>query len=80
MRKRELSWCRGTESNRLRQPFQGCALPVSYPGTGRTVILRHAGERGKEWALARYFLDAAAHAIIPPIQRGRVQPRRYAEP
>jgi hypothetical protein len=27
-------WCRGAESNRLRRPFQGRALPVSYPGTG----------------------------------------------
>jgi site-specific DNA recombinase len=26
-------WCRGPESNWLRPPFQGGALPVSYPGT-----------------------------------------------
>jgi hypothetical protein len=26
-------WCRGAESNCLRPPFQGGALPVSYPGT-----------------------------------------------
>ena len=33
-------WCRGAESNCLRRPFQGRALPVSYPGTGEVVILR----------------------------------------
>ena len=30
---RLLWWCRGPESNWLRPPFQGGALPVSYPGT-----------------------------------------------
>ncbi len=25
-----LEWWPGTESNRRRQPFQGCALPLSY--------------------------------------------------
>jgi hypothetical protein len=25
-------WCRGPESNWLRPPFQGGALPLSYPG------------------------------------------------
>ena len=27
------TWCRGPESNWLRPPFQGGALPMSYPGT-----------------------------------------------
>ena len=27
-----LGWCRGGELNSLRRPFQGRALPVSYPG------------------------------------------------
>ena len=26
-------WCQGPESNWLRPPFQGGALPMSYPGT-----------------------------------------------
>jgi hypothetical protein len=30
---RALGWCRGAELNCLRRPFQGRALPVSYPGT-----------------------------------------------
>jgi site-specific DNA recombinase len=30
-----LGWCRGGELNSLRRPFQGRALPVSYPGTGQ---------------------------------------------
>src|SRR5216683_2816147 len=32
-----VSWCRGPESNWLRPPFQGGALPVSYPGTLESV-------------------------------------------
>jgi hypothetical protein len=28
-----IGWCRGPESNWLRPPFQGGALPLSYPGT-----------------------------------------------
>jgi hypothetical protein len=30
----KIEWCRGAESNCLRRPFQGRALPVSYLGTG----------------------------------------------
>jgi hypothetical protein len=30
----QVGWCRGPESNWLRRPFQGRALPVSYLGTG----------------------------------------------
>ena len=40
-------WCRGTELNRRRQPFQGCALPPELPrhawnraGPGRVVAHR----------------------------------------
>src|ERR1700687_1629915 len=32
--KTAIKWCRGGELNSLRRPFQGRALPVSYPGTG----------------------------------------------
>ena len=28
-------WWPGTESNRRRQPFQGCALPTELPGLDR---------------------------------------------
>src|SRR5437667_11271839 len=31
-------WCRGTELNRRRQPFQGCALPPELP-RHRAIIL-----------------------------------------
>src|SRR5712664_4894636 len=37
-----LIWCRGPESNWLRPPFQGGALPVSYPGTLESVNFRGA--------------------------------------
>jgi hypothetical protein len=32
MAKKKQNWCRGPESNWLRPPFQGGALPMSYPG------------------------------------------------
>jgi hypothetical protein len=37
-------WCRGAESNCLRPPFQGGALPVSYPGTSEFLHSRGARE------------------------------------
>ena len=33
-------WCRGPESNWLRPPFQGGALPLSYPGTEQILETR----------------------------------------
>ena len=36
---RTFGWCRGPESNWLRPPFQGGALPVSYPGTQTTFLV-----------------------------------------
>src|ERR1700723_150791 len=39
---RRLKWCRGPESNWLRPPFQGGALPVSYPGTVESANFRGA--------------------------------------
>ena len=32
------SWWPGTESNRRRQPFQGCALPTELPGHFKSAI------------------------------------------
>ncbi len=32
-------WWPGTESNRRRQPFQGCALPTELPGREQDFIL-----------------------------------------
>src|SRR5450755_3787192 len=37
---RLLGWCQGPESNWLRPPFQGGALPMSYPGTAQ-ILERH---------------------------------------
>lgn len=39
MAKKKQNWCRGPESNWLRPPFQGGALPMSYPGTGDLEIV-----------------------------------------
>src|ERR1700733_3367000 len=36
-------WCRGAELNCLPRPFQGRALPVSYPGTERSQHFRQKG-------------------------------------
>ena len=35
-----VGWCRGPESNWLRPPFQGGALPLSYPGTEQILETR----------------------------------------
>ncbi len=40
--RKAIEWCRGPESNWLRPPFQGGALPVSYPGTLESVNFRGA--------------------------------------
>jgi hypothetical protein len=34
------NWCRRPESNWLRPPFQGGALPLSYPGTEQILETR----------------------------------------
>jgi hypothetical protein len=53
----ELMWP-GTESNRRRQPFQGCALPTELPGRDESLILtnrfsRFVRERGSSGPLLR---------------------------
>src|SRR5258708_17553025 len=35
-------WWPGTESNRRRQPFQGCALPTELPGRANLHLTRPA--------------------------------------
>ena len=40
MAKKNQNWCRGPESNWLRPPFQGGALPLSYPGTEQILETR----------------------------------------
>src|SRR6056297_752222 len=32
----KMGWCPGAESNHRHEDFQSTALPLSYPGTGRT--------------------------------------------
>jgi hypothetical protein len=39
-------WWPGTELNRRRQPFQGCALPPELPGHVRTRVVGCAGHEG----------------------------------
>ena len=52
--KKKPHWCRGPESNWLRPPFQGGALPVSYPGTRESVNFRGAR---KLCQMARMHVD-----------------------
>src|ERR1700678_259474 len=40
-----IKWWPGTELNRRRQPFQGCALPPELPGHFRNPLM-HRGQRG----------------------------------
>ena len=48
MAKKKQNWCRGPESNWLRPPFQGGALPLSYPGNRyNSAILESALRRVK---------------------------------
>src|ERR1700726_1596212 len=51
-------WCRGAESNCLRRPFQGRALPMSYLGTG---TIKDSTEKAREWKAksSRRLNDAA---------------------
>ncbi len=59
-----ISWCRGTELNRRRQPFQGCALPPELP--------RHtiAGKLQLSWRrLCSPTLPTCRDALPPELPR-----------
>src|SRR5450755_3571442 len=40
-----IPWWPGTESNRRRQPFQGCALPTELPGRQSAIVTDAAASR-----------------------------------
>src|ERR1700730_6101857 len=74
------TWCRGPESNWLRPPFQGGALPVSYPGTVESVNFRGAptGCQMKAVAIRQSNADTAVcadfgHARLDDRHRARVR-------
>src|ERR1700720_2402183 len=52
-------WWPGTESNRRRQPFQGCALPTELPGHFGWVTYVHL-----RWDLAEDFVRTERFPII----------------
>src|ERR1700744_4064738 len=60
-------WCRGPESNWLRPPFQGGALPVSYPGTVESVNFR--GDRTECQSSRAEFLGHLAQNRSQEIQQ-----------
>jgi hypothetical protein len=73
---RLLWWCRGPESNWLRPPFQGGALPVSYPGTLEFFNFRGPARKSQ---MSRYS------ALFFPAQRKNSEcapssPRRMCTP
>src|SRR5579863_1154692 len=62
-------WCRGGELNSLRRPFQGRALPVSYPGISVDERLYGCGEQEARvlklvwWARFRYAVLSRVDAV-----------------
>src|SRR5258708_38324173 len=75
--KKKPNWCRGPESNWLRPPFQGGALPVSYPGTRESVNFRGAR---KLCQISRQFVDLGAN-VTPrnKTKAARIASRRVAQ-
>ena len=79
-------WWPGTDLNRRRQPFQGCALPTELPGHGSCGEFLHCNT-GSAFHLIigshrRAFAEAARRAPPEPQQHDadRDQPRRQAHP
>src|SRR5215470_17147754 len=70
-------WWPGTESNRRRQPFQGCALPTELPGLA---VLKLNSTRSRFRALqAIEFLERGGQAaddrlakILALFRRGEI--------
>src|SRR5437867_1710552 len=59
-----LFWWPGTESNRRRQPFQGCALPTELPG--QVLLLARLPVEGACRQLQHETDDYSNDAGIPP--------------
>src|ERR1700686_2550286 len=71
---RLLWWCRGPESNWLRPPFQGGALPLSYPGTEQ--ILETRSVRVK-LSVEFYYFGQINHSCAPESSNSRIQLRFF---
>jgi hypothetical protein len=78
-------WCRGGELNSLRRPFQGRALPVSYPGIsvdkrlyGRRRLGARALEHAVESSFERELKGERAHSV--PKSTGRSSRYKTATP
>ena len=67
---RTFGWCRGPESNWLRPPFQGGALPLSYPGTEQ--ILETRSVRVKLSVEFSYF-GQINYSCAPDSSNSRIQ-------
>src|SRR5665213_4134411 len=71
-------WWPGTESNRRRQPFQGCALPTELPGREETTKPSHFITRRFSGAISRthYLHSVRPFPRRPPPERRQNQPDR----
>jgi hypothetical protein len=69
-------WCRGGELNSLRRPFQGRALPVSYPGTSvdkRLYGRRRIEARGRRWSWrGRFRFSQDSHSWLSGVGSARL--------
>src|SRR5262249_25320216 len=74
-----ITWCRGPESNWLRPPFQGGALPMSYPGLCavlRIVGTPRCGVKFRSCSLSTWFIPSAVGcylSLLLPIRIRRTQ-------
>src|SRR5690348_16926257 len=77
------TWWPGTESNRRRQPFQGCALPAELPGHSWSPRLLYAGPKsGRKWGSVGQIhcskgiaILAASLAAKQKIEAAQTRPR-----
>src|SRR6516165_7705108 len=59
----------GTESNRRRQPFQGCALPTELPGRGNFSVATASRLLQSLERLASSLFDVGVQAVTVSVHR-----------
>src|SRR5712691_5109223 len=77
MAEKVYEWCRGPESNWLRPPFQGGALPMSYPGIVELFNFRDDSQRcqfGFRAKLATRCVVTPAKSAITPKKLCQLRP------
>ncbi len=74
-----LKWWPGTELNRRRQPFQGCALPPELPGHFLSALLVHKTTANLAVHRARSHW-AGYREAKQPMRWDRAEPSNYSNP